>query len=121
MDKADSLRGLTKVGKESLARLSLANLASLKDLRAELERIAKGTPELIWQGLPKESKLCQSSTIAMDKADSLRGLTKVGRDSLARLSLANLASLKDLRAELERIAKGKPELIGQGLLKVRLN
>ena len=57
----------------------------------------------------------------MDKADSLRGLTKVGRDSLARLSLANLASLKDLRAELERIAKGKPELIGQGLLKVRLN
>ena len=46
----------------------------------------------------------------MDKADSLRGLTKVGRGSLARLSLANLASLKDLRAELERIAKGEQTL-----------
>ena len=64
------------MGRGSLARLSLANLASLKDLRAELERIAKGTPELIWKGLPKESKLCQSSTIGMAKADALQGLPK---------------------------------------------
>jgi hypothetical protein len=41
------------VGRDSLARLSLANLASLKDLRVKLARIAKGRPELIWQGLPK--------------------------------------------------------------------
>ncbi|MEN9364134.1 MAG: hypothetical protein RI903_1443 [Bacteroidota bacterium] len=50
------MRGLTKVGKESFARIPLANLASLKNLRADLERIAKGTPELNWQGLPKGAR-----------------------------------------------------------------
>ena len=53
----------------------------------------------------KEGKLCQSLPFQITYTDALRGLTKVGKCRIVRLTLANLASKICLQTELERIAK----------------